>query len=280
MPREIITLTTDFGLQDAYVAAMKGVILGINPDATIVDVSHDVPPQDVAHAAYVLAAAYRFFPLKAIHVAVVDPGVGTSRRPLLLTTPKGTFVGPDNGVLTHVLREHGAKLYSDGEFMRPLLVPVAANCTAYALDNPKYWLHSISSTFHGRDIFSPVAANLSLGVPPEELGHPLAEVICLTIPEPRSSHGAILGLVIHRDHFGNLITNIGGGDLPPLAIAIEIGDVTIDGLSPSYAQGGRVMAIIGSHRHLEISVPNGSAAEVLGADVGEEVRVYTQGPGR
>ncbi len=158
----IITLTTDFGLSDGYVGAMKGVILGIAPAAHLVDLSHEIAPQDVRQAAHVLADAVPYFPAGTVHLAVVDPGVGSARRPLLITTPRAAFVGPDNGLFTFILG--------------------TAKTQAWALDQPGYWLPEISRTFHGRDIFAPVAAHLACGVPPEMLGSPITDAAPLAAP--------------------------------------------------------------------------------------------------
>ena len=275
MSAPIITLTTDFGTRDAYVASMKGVILAINPDASIVDLSHQIRPQDVAQAAFVLGTVYNYFPADTIHV-VVDPGVGTSREALLLTAPQGLFLAPNNGVLTYVLKEQGAGGERWGAFMEPLSVPVPPGCAAYALAEPRYWLHPVSSTFHGRDVFAPVAAHLSLGVSPGDVGRPLHRVLCFNVPEPESRGGVLIGRVVHVDHFGNLITNIAGKGLPGGELQIEVKGQRIKGLSPSYAQGGHLLAIIGSHGYLEVSVQEGSAAATLGADIGDQVSVYAQ----
>ena len=277
MARTIITLTTDFGTRDAYVAAMKGVILGINPEASITDISHHIPPQDVVHAAFALDVVYEYFPTGTVHVVVVDPGVGTSRKALLLTTPKGLYLAPDNGVLTYVLKEQGAEIRGQGAFMEPLTVSVPSGCEAFNLTNSKYWLHPVSTTFHGRDIFVPVAAHLSLGVPPDEMGSPLEDVLCLNIPEPSSLRGMLIGRVAHVDHFGNLVTNIRGASMTGSKLQIiEVKKQLIKGLSFSYVQGGQLLAIIGSHGYLEVSVRNGSAAATLGAGIGDEVRVWAQ----
>ena len=213
----IITLTTDFGLRDGYVAAMKGVILGIRPDAVIVDISHDVPPHDVPHAAFVVGATCRYFPPDSVHVAVVDPGVGTARLPIVLTTPHGVYVAPDNGVLTYPLTScmasdpPGTISREGSAFLAPSHVTVPKDCASYALDRREYWRETVSNTFHGRDIFAPVAAHLSSGTPPEELGTPVGRLLCLDGLRPIQDGNVTRGHIISVDRFGNLISNIAPG---------------------------------------------------------------------
>ena len=171
MPLSIVTFLTDYGSTDGYVGAMKGAVLGVNPEANIVDVTHDVPAQDVAHAAFVLGSVWPFFPPDTIHVAVVDPGVGTSRRALVVVTPHGTFVVPDNGLLTYRAEvASGIDAGSAAGFMEPYVTPLPSGWSAWELTEPDYWRGEVSDTFHGRDVFGPVAAHLSLGVEPERLG--------------------------------------------------------------------------------------------------------------
>jgi S-adenosylmethionine hydrolase len=252
----IITLTTDFGVHDAYVAAMKGVILGINKKATIVDVCHTITPQNITEAAYVLSAVTKYFPDGTIHIAVVDPGVGTKRRPVLLVTPQAYFIGPDNGIFNYVASSPQSR------------------AQAFHLNNQRYWLSPLSNTFHGRDIFAPVAANLSLGVPPHELGEMIESLGKAELSQPTvSKDGTIIGKVIHADHFGNLITNIMEHDLPKGQVFIETGGHIIDDISTSYEDDEGLLAIIGSDGRLEVSVYKGSAARYLGVGVGGEVKV-------
>ena len=267
----LITLTTDFGIIDPYAGVMKGVILSVNPRATIVDISHQVQPQSILEGAYTIGTSHRFFPKGTIHVVVVDPGVGTSRDALLLVTPWANFLAPDNGVLSYILREgltqeHGTLEGSE------VLVP--QDYRAYRLTNPEFWLHPVSSTFHGRDIFAPVAAHLSLGVPPQRLGQEVSHLTWIPHPHLHWDGQTLVGQVVHIDRFGNLITDISAGLLPPpRPMAIEIKGHHIPGLSPSYAEGEWLLAIVGSHGNLEVSVRNGSAAHRLGASVGDPVRV-------
>lgn len=252
----IITLTTDFGVNDPYVAVMKGVILSIDPDADIIDICHTVRPQDVAQAAYILSTTQRYYPRGSIHIAVVDPGVGTRRQAILLVTPQGFFIGPDNGVLGYVVEES------------------LPNVEAIALTNDRYWLSPLSSTFHGRDVFAPVAAHLSKGVSPGDFGDAIPSIATIFVPRPQvGDDGVLKGRVIHIDRFGNLITNIREADLPPARLFVEVGGHIIDDLSPSYEEGEDLLAIMGSESRLEVSVKNGSAAKFLKSKVGDEVKV-------
>ena len=276
----VITLTTDFGSRDGYVAAMKGVMLGIRPDATLVDISHELPPQDIPHAAFVLGTACRYFPPSTIHVAVVDPGVGTARRPLVLITPGGTYVAPDNGLLTYVLMEYGAGATTDtsgtsveDSFMRSFRVPLPKGCFAYVLNRDEFWLKPLSDTFHGRDIFAPVAAHLSAGVSPEELGKSVDDVDCLYVPMPVEQGEVVQGRIIYIDRFGNLVSNIRPRDPVGSDVYVEVEGTRIRGLSSSYASAEGLLAIVGSHGYLEIAVREGSAAERLRAKVGAQVKV-------
>ena len=273
--RRIITLLTDFGTADGYVAAVKGVILGISPNASLVDLTHEVGPQDVAGAAFLLAQAAPYFPEGAIHLAVVDPGVGTDRRPLLLVTPSGVFVGPDNGIFTHCLGHVAPP--SGVPVGRPYDAPAPPGVRAFRLTNGAYWRHPVSSTFHARDVFGPVAAHLSLGVRPEELGVGLSTIKCLALPTLTRDGNLIRGCVVHVDRFGNLITNIPGDELREGAVAVSIAGHRIDGLSETYAAAEGLLAVIGSASLLEVAVRDGSAASLLGVGVGEPVAVEVGG---
>lgn len=277
MSRPIITLTTDFGTSDAYVAAMKGVILSICENATIVDVSHEIERHNIAEAAYVLASASAYYPVGTIHVAVVDPGVGSSRRPLILQTPRGIYVSPDNGTLTHILNEYGACITDTESDMSPGIVEVPEGCRAFHLDKPEYWLPNVTRTFHGRDVFAPTAAHLADGVAASELGSPVRSMVCLPTPSFRSTEDTATGVVIHIDTYGNLITNI-----PTEAMQdnpdIHISGRVIRGLSESYADAtGDLLAIIGSRDTLEIAVGEGDARAFLNVSVGDRVVVERRG---
>ena len=274
----IITLTTDFGTSDHYVAQMKGVILGVNPQATIVDISHAIAPQDILQGAGVIGEAHRSFPTGTIHVVVVDPGVGTSRRPILLSTPNAHFLGPDNGVFSHVLSEgfNGApqlspQISEDGTAALP------DGFRGFHLDNPHYWREQVSLTFHGRDIFAPVAAHLSLGIPADSLGAELTRLVYLPPPLPYEDSGFLVGVVTSIDHYGNLVTNVPAKLVASHGrIEVQVKGHTIHDLSQSYQEADHLLAIIGSGGHLEIAVKNGSAAGTLSAQVGLQVRISTR----
>ena len=270
----IITLTTDFGLTDAYVAAMKGVILGINPEAKLIDICHSIKPQNIPQAAFVLSTAYQFFPQKTIHLVVVDPRVGTERRAIILRTPSADFVAPDNGVLSYVIQASSAKPAADNVNLQER--ELEPGLEAVAITKPQFWRTSISSTFHGRDVFAPVAALLSLGFPPIDFGEAITSLTMLPLPKPhRRPDGSLVGHVLHIDNFGNLITSIKGSDLLPTKqpIAVEVGNHLISGLSRTYAEGQGLLTLIGSSGYLEVSLKGGSASAFLDAEVGSEVRL-------
>jgi len=272
----IITLTTDFGLTDAYVAEVKGVILGINPEAKIVDICHSIRPQDISQAAFVLSTAYKFFPQKTVHVVVVDPGVGSERRAIILRTPQADFVAPDNGVLSYVIQESLAAPVDNNTGCRQ--VELEPGLQAVAITRSRFWRSPVSPTFHGRDIFAPVAARLSLGVPPVDFGEEVTSVRVLPLSRPcRAPDGALVGHIIHVDGFGNLITDIRDDDLPLVreAVIIDVGGRRILGLSRTYAEGGGLLALIGGSGYLEISVKEGNASTFLDAGIGDEVKVET-----
>jgi len=274
----IITLTTDFGLSDAYVAAMKGVILDINPEAGLIDICHTIEPQNILQAAFVLSTAYQFFPSGTIHVVVVDPGVGTGRRAIILRTPSADFVAPDNGVLSYVIQQSLTKPLGDS--INRQQVELEPGLEAVAITKPEFWRSPVSPTFHGRDIFAPVAARLSLGVPPIDFGETVTSVVMLPLPQPyQAPDGSLVGHILHIDSFGNLITNIRCDALPApeRAITIELGSQLIHGLSRTYAEGKGLTALIGSSGYLEVSLKGGSAHALLNADVGNEVRIRRGG---
>jgi S-adenosylmethionine hydrolase len=271
----VITLTTDFGTQDPYVGVMKGVILGINPHVSIIDISHDVQPQSILEGAFIIGSSHRFFPKGTLHVAVVDPGVGTSRSALLLVTPSAYFLGPDNGVLSYIVKEG---FHGEPEMSGDSQVGVPHGYRAYRLTNPEFWLHPVSSTFHGRDIFAPAAAHLSLGVQEDSLGEEIGRLTYLPTKQPQWSGDTLAGQVVHVDRFGNLITDIPATLLSEgRPITIGIRGHYISGLSQSYAGGEWLLAIVGSNDTLELSVRNGNAAHSLGAKVGEAVSVRRAG---
>lgn len=255
----VITLITDFGTSDAYVGVMKGVILTLVPHVTLVDISHEVPPQDVRTAAFLIYQAEPFFPADTVHVVVVDPGVGSARRAIAVRTHTGTFVAPDNGVLTYVLRH-------------------TFGYAVYHLTRTEYWLPTPSATFHGRDIFAPVAARLANGMPLSRLGEPIDDPVCLPIPQPEfRTPDVVIAHVLHIDRFGNLILDIQAEQLPAVPV-FEIAGYRISGLRRTYADGapGELIAYVGSTRqHIEIALPGGHAARHIGAQVG--MPVYIQG---
>lgn len=268
-PGGIITLTTDFGQTDSYVGIMKGVILGIAPEAQIVDITHNITPQDIHQAAYIVETFHTYFPEGTVHLIVVDPGVGSRRRAIILTTPQALFVAPDNGVLTYVWREACERWG-------------APTCSVFELTESRYWLPKVSDTFHGRDIFAPVAAHLARGVAPEAFGPQLAQLIEAGLEQPQPARtGGIAGRIIHIDHFGNCITNITVRHLEEAGIdqnlVVEIIDQRIEGLCRTYADvaPGALVALIGSSGRLELSVRNGNAARTLGVGVGDTVRVHS-----
>jgi S-adenosylmethionine hydrolase len=270
--RAIIALTTDFGLADAYVAAMKGVILGINPEATLVDICHTIEPQNILQAAFVLSTVYEFFPPGTIHLVVVDPGVGTERRAIILRTPLACFIAPDNGVLSYVIPPNSLEPPAD----RSQLVRLRARLEATAITRPQFWRSPVSPTFHGRDVFAPVAARLSLGFYPSDFGEKIDTIIAFPYPYPlRAKDNVLIGRIMHIDRFGNLITNIKSDNLPQRkqSTSIEIGSHVIDGLVRTYAEGGGLTALIGSSDYLEIALKDGSASAFLGAKIGDEVKV-------
>lgn len=256
-PSGIITLLTDFGLADPYVGTVKGVILGINPAARLVDLTHAVPPQDILRGALALEAAYRFFPRGTVHLAVVDPGVGGARRPVALVADGHYFVGPDNGLLGFLLGSPGV--------------------VAVALTNPAYHRAPTSRTFHARDIFAPVAARCSLGVPLQHFGPVVRRLARLSWPRARRVGRRVAGQILLADRFGNLLTNLAEADLPaaPRACVVEIGGVRIEGVGGTYGErpAGVLGAVIDSSGRLEVFVREGSARERLRVGPGAPVSV-------
>ena len=274
----IITLTTDLGLTDAYVATMKGVILGINPEAKLVDICHTIKPQNITQAAFVLSTAYQFFPQKTIHVVVVDPGVGTERRAIILRTPSADFVAPDNGVLSYVIQQSSTNPVEENANQQ--LRKLEPELEVVALTEPRFWRSPVSPTFHGRDIFAPVAALLSLGFPPIDFGEAITSVTMLPLPRPyKALDGSPVGHILHIDSFGNLTTNIKSDDLPQTtgAMTTMVGNHSISGLSHTYAEGRGLLALIGSSGYLEVSLKGGNAGAFLNAKVGDEVRIRLGG---
>jgi S-adenosylmethionine hydrolase len=273
----IITLTTDFGLADPYVAAMKGVILSLNPAATIVDITHEVRPQQIAQAAFLLAQALPYFPPGTVHAVVVDPGVGTARQALALATPETLLVGPDNGVLSAAIPEetrHRAGGGSEASEAEARRVELPEGYRAVALKRQRYMRKPVSATFHGRDIFAPAAAHLSLGVGLDALGPAVRKVRALPpFRARRRPDGVLAGRVLHVDHFGNLITDVRAGDLPTGRLEVSIGGQRIEGLARTYEEGPDIKALVSSAGYLEVACRGGSAAYRLGVDIGAAVLV-------
>jgi S-adenosylmethionine hydrolase len=262
----LITLTTDFGLTDGFVGVIKGVILSINPQAQCVDITHDIARQNVQQGAFVLANSVPFFPQAAIHVCVVDPGVGSARRPIAVQMGESVFVGPDNGVLSLAIGAQQAHT--------PDPQP-----RAFHLNKPRFWLPRISTTFHGRDIFSPSAAHLSLGVPLQDMGDPIDDWVSIAPSKPtRRRDGSLLGHVVYIDRFGNIVSDITEDALKEFgtrALSVEIAGREIHGLVQTYSdvEPEEFAALIGSPWKLEIAQREASAAEALGVCVGDEVVV-------
>jgi S-adenosylmethionine hydrolase len=263
----IITLTTDFGLTDSYVGSMKGVILGIAPAARLVDITHAIEPQNIQQASYIVQTFYRSFPTGTVHLIIVDPGVGSQRRAIGVETPEAIFIAPDNGILAAIWHDAQARWGPQA-------------CAAVELTDRRFWRDQISRTFHGRDIFAPVAAHLAGGVPLAAFGPRLPAIDAgASTPPARGHHGELLGQIIHIDHFGNCITNITTRDLEQaekgVGLVVEIAGQQISGLCATYADApvGGLIALIGSSDQLELAIRNGNAAQVLGVGVGEEVRV-------
>ncbi len=276
MPGPVITLLSDFGLSDSYVGAMKGVIYSICPGASIVDITHEVPPQDLLQGAFLLSAAWRFFPSGTVHVAVVDPGVGTERKPLLVRARDHFFLAPDNGLLSLVLPAEDAEIAP----FQPYQAAISPGVEAFALTNSAYWLHPVSNTFHGRDIFVPAAANLLLGAAPGDMGERVEKMVRLAVPKPQWQDGSLNGYVLHLDRFGNIVTNIVMQDIADMSggIEIEVGNRKISRFSATYGQTNELTALIGGQGYLEVALPNGNAALELGVRVQDRVAVRGLSP--
>jgi S-adenosyl-L-methionine hydrolase (adenosine-forming) len=262
----VIGLLTDFGIKDGNVGVMKGVIAGINPDAQIVDLSHHISPQNIAEAALILSRSYAYFPPGTIFVAVVDPGVGTQRRPIAAQIGEYFFVAPDNGVLTLV--------YQSAERQnKPIKV--------IQLINPAYWLPLISHVFHGRDIFAPVGAHLSSGANLDDMGTPVDNPVRINFPQPEPISGGLRGEIIHIDHFGNISTNILQIHIAGVEkLTVQMDNTTIPGLVRTFGERepGELVALLGSTGYLILAQVNGSAAQVLHPKIGDPVMVFFDNP--
>jgi S-adenosyl-L-methionine hydrolase (adenosine-forming) len=261
----IVTLLTDFGTRDHFVAAMKGVLLGLNPNLTLVDITHDIPAQDIHSAAFTLGQAYWCFPPGTIHLAVVDPGVGSARKALVASAGAHFFVAPDNGILSYVQR-------ADESF------------AAFEITADHYFRKPVSSTFHGRDVFAPIAAWISRDIPLRQIGHELSKPVQLKIPVPaKIRENLVQAAILAVDHFGNLITNLTPGDLPifdpanPRAAKILAGQKEITAFHRTYSEGrpGEIFVVPGSTGYLEIVMKEGSAASVLNLKSGAPIGVIS-----
>jgi len=252
-----ITLLTDFGTDDYFVGAMKGVILSVNPNAELIDITHDIPPHDIHAAAFTLLACYRSFAHGTIHVAVVDPGVGSKRRPLLAVAGRQFFIGPDNGILSYVL---------DNE----------PDQAIFHITAEKFFRKPVSATFHGRDVFAPVAAALSTGLPADSFGPKIDDPVKLSALKPVvGSNGKVSGRIIHIDQFGNCVTNIERSSLSgKKPVSVMVKGKRVEAFREFYGEAGadkRPFAIWGSAGFLEVSARNRSAAKVLGLKRGDDI---------
>jgi S-adenosyl-L-methionine hydrolase (adenosine-forming) len=261
----VITLMTDFGIKDGNVGVMKGVIWGITPEAQISDLSHMVQAQNIREAAYILGRSAPYFPKGTVHVVVVDPGVGTARRPMAARIGDWFYVGPDNGTLTAWLERAEAEDWS---------------CEFVQLDKPKYWLPVVSHVFHGRDIFSPVAAHLARGVALSDMGAPFLDPVRLNLPKPEKTSGGWRGEIAHIDHFGNLASNIrvehlGAAFVQKDGIVVRLNGTEVRGMVDTFGErpAGELVALLGSTGNLILSVVNGDAASLLHAEVGDVLDV-------
>jgi S-adenosyl-L-methionine hydrolase (adenosine-forming) len=265
----MITLLTDFGLSDYFVPAVKGVILTVNPEAQLIDITHDVAAHDIQEAAFTLGACYHNFPAGTVHVVVVDPGVGSSRRAIVADAGGYFFVGPDNGVFSFVYARE-------------------SNLRVYHITNDRYFRHPVSATFHGRDVFAPVAAHIARGARPEEIGARIEDYVRFEIPRPRliETRGVIEGRVIHIDRFGNCVTNFTGAELKPDEIStstnIHIGGREVRRFSAFFAEAtdrDELFAYPGSAGFWEIALWRRSAAEFINASRGDMVILVKEGSG-
>jgi S-adenosylmethionine hydrolase len=255
----IITLTTDYGISDHLVSVLKGAILKINPEAQIIDITHQIAPFDLLEGALAIASAYPYFPPRTIHVVVVDPGVGTERRPLLVSGQNQYFLAPDNGVLSGVYEQE-----------HPVLV---RNITS-----EHYFAQPVSKTFHGRDVFAPVAAWLSKSWQPGSMGEEISDFKRFAMPKPKEADGLVKGVVLKVDVFGNLVTNFRAEDMTPESLEkgtvnLQVGSHAVTRLVPTFAHGnaGEAIAYIGSSGYLEVAVNKGSASKTLGVGRGVPV---------
>jgi len=248
-----VTFTTDFGTTDWFAGTLEGVIATISPGTRVIPITHEIPPQDVRAGAFALAAAYRYFPLGTIHVAIVDPGVGSTRKAIAVQTRRFVFIGPDNGVLSWALRTEEVQEIRE-------------------ITNRRFFLSEVSRTFHGRDVFAPVAAHLLRGIQFREVGPEHENILKLRWPEPIPGQGMISGEIIYIDRYGNCVTNIPSGSLPSKVRAIQVGSRSVP-IKNSYAaaESGAALCVPGSHGYLELAVNGGSAERRFRLKVGSSV---------
>jgi len=258
----LITLTTDFGNQDHYVSVMKAVMLDIVPEARFIDVSHEIPPQDVMAGAWVVRNSAPYFPPNTVHLVVVDPGVGTNRTPVAIKIKDQFFVGPDNGIFSLIGEDFGYE--------------------AVKLENEKFWRKNRSNTFHGRDIFAPVAAHIANGIPLKDLGSPLEKLVTYRWAIPISDKDGIQGWIVHIDRFGNLVSNIPSSlikeTIGDSRLKIYVGNTILDEIVPTFGAvpDGEPAAYIGSSDKLEIAINKGNAKQMLGVEKGAQVSIVVQ----
>jgi len=258
----IITLTTDFGQRDHYVSVMKAVMLRIHPDVRFIDTSHEIPPQDVMAGAWVVRNSAMLFPPGTVHLVVVDPGVGTSRKPVGIKIRDQYFIGPDNGIFSLIAEDFEHE--------------------AFHLTNDAYWLKNRSATFHGRDVFAPAAAHLAKGVPIEELGEPLKQLVTYRWALPIADKDGVQGWVVHIDRYGNLVTNIPAKMLKDAgedrAVRIYVGNTILKEIVTTFGDvpDGEPAAYIGSSDNLEVAINKGNAQQMLGVEKGAQVSIVLQ----
>ena len=259
----IISLLSDFGHKDSYVAEMKAVLLSVNPQVKLIDISHEIKKYDITMGAYILASVAPYFPKKTIHMAVVDPGVGTERRPIIVETKHSFYVGPDNGLLMLAAHKEGIT-------------------NVYTICNPEYMLTKMSETFHGRDIFAPATAHLSKGTKPSDFGPPITDYVFPEYAKPQVKNNHLVGEVLHIDDFGNIITNISAEDLEQYDITCGV-TLLVKLINKTFSISfcsvygevsvGTPLALIGSNNFLEVAVNQGSASDVFKSEVGDKFRV-------
>jgi S-adenosylmethionine hydrolase len=273
----ILSLMTDFGTLDHYVGVMKSVMLTKDPLVQIIDITHDIEPQNIDQAKFLTRCSYEYFNENAIHIIIVDPGVGTDRLIVILQTPGGFFIGPDNGVLSEIIKKY-SELGIDAQYG---LINVPNSCKAFALDRKEFWMNPVSNTFHGRDIIAPIAVLLNRTLDPSIYGTEITKLKYSPLPTPLIEEQSIIGSIVYCDRFGNLISNIHSELINEDKITnIEIAKQKISKIASTFQNGNSndpFTALIGSHGYLEISKYSASAAKDIGIVVGDEIKVeYTK----